>query len=136
MNTLRKLLILSLFLVPAAHAQVAFDHFSTGFDLDGAHANVSCDRCHANGTFQGTPVDCVGCHSQYGSVLATAKPMNHMSSSDTCDDCHTTSAWMPVSFVDHTDVTGSCGSCHNGVQAAGKPPNHLPTRPGYSTMRA
>ena len=30
----------------SASAQEPYDHFSTGFQLDGAHANVACDRCH------------------------------------------------------------------------------------------
>ena len=33
-----------------SHAQEPFDHFSTGFPLDGAHANVSCERCHTGAT--------------------------------------------------------------------------------------
>ena len=52
-------------------AQNTFDHFSTGFELDGAHANVTCERCHAGGTFEGTPAACIGCHSQFGAVRAS-----------------------------------------------------------------
>ena len=29
-----------------ATAQTTFDHFSTGFELDGAHINVTCESCH------------------------------------------------------------------------------------------
>jgi hypothetical protein len=29
--------------------------------------------------------------------------------------------------VDHTDVIGSCSSCHNGTNATGTPPDHFVT---------
>ena len=31
-----------------------FDHFTTGFPLNGVHAQTSCDGCHAQGVFRGT----------------------------------------------------------------------------------
>ena len=41
-----------------ATAQESFDHFSTGFELDGAHVDVDCERCHVNATFVATsPMD-------------------------------------------------------------------------------
>src|SRR2546430_12227857 len=44
--------------------------------------------------------------------------------------CHTTVAWLPVRIVDHTQVIGTCVSCHNGQIATGKPPTHVATRAG------
>ena len=130
-NSMRRILSLAacyLLLATAfstASAQAPFDHFSTGFQLDGAHANVGCDRCHTGGTFQGTNPACISCHSAIGAVQATVRPVNHISSSEICADCHTTSAWSPVAFMDHAAVTGSCVSCHNGVIATGKTPGHI-----------
>jgi len=40
--------------------------------------------------------------------------------------CHSTTAWIPSTF-DHTAVTGSCSSCHNGTTATGKTPTHIVT---------
>lgn len=108
-----------------AWAQQQFDHFSTGFDLNGAHSNVTCEGCHARGTFEGTNSACVSCHSRIGLVQSSMKPMNHVSSTEFCADCHTTAAWTPISYMDHSSVTGSCGSCHNGFSAAGKSPDHI-----------
>ena len=34
-------------------------------------------------------------------------------------------AWLPVTVVDHTQVQGSCASCHNGALARGKPKSHI-----------
>lgn len=110
-----------------ACSQERFDHFSTGFDLDGAHVSVPCERCHTGGTFEGTTPTCVGCHSQFGTVRASARPLGHPATSEVCSDCHTTAAWTPVAFMDHADVRGSCGSCHNGTDATGKHPTHIIT---------
>jgi hypothetical protein len=35
-------------------------------------------------------------------------------------------AWTPASF-DHSAVTGSCSTCHNGTSATGKTPTHFIT---------
>ncbi|MEZ5557949.1 MAG: hypothetical protein R3E86_05305 [Pseudomonadales bacterium] len=33
-------------------------------------------------------------------------------------------SWDPVITVDHSEVLGSCSSCHDGVTATGKPADH------------
>ena len=50
-----------------------------------------------------------------------------MPTTNVCEDCHSTQAWSPVTAVDHTQVVGTCQSCHNGVIAEGKPPDHIPS---------
>ena len=35
-------------------------------------------------------------------------------------------AWLPASF-NHDNITGSCGSCHNGTSATGKNTGHFVT---------
>ncbi|MBV1930934.1 MAG: hypothetical protein KUG71_04385, partial [Porticoccaceae bacterium] len=44
----------------------------------------------------------------------------------TCDDCHITNSWTSVN-VDHSAVTGTCTSCHNGTTATGKHATHVQT---------
>ena len=66
---------------------------------------------------------CASCHNN---TVAAGKPPTHIQTSQSCDDCHTTSAWTPTHF-DHTAVTGTCFSCHNGTVASGKHPTHLAT---------
>ena len=113
-----------------AHAQSAFrsgfDHFTTAWPLEGAHKNVDCELCHIKGIFKGTPRQCVACHSRGGLVKATAPPSNHIRSTVQCQDCHSESTWAGVWRVDHTQVLGSCRTCHNGTTATGKPPDHPP----------
>jgi len=105
----------------------AFDHFSTGWSLEGAHRGVECAGCHVGGVFQGTPRQCVACHSLAGLVKATPPPVNHIRTTDECDACHRETSWSYVRPVDHTAVIGTCISCHNGQTATGKPPTHIPT---------
>ena len=101
-----------------------FDHFSTGYPLEGSHRNTDCQRCHVGGIFQGTPRECSSCHARAGLVKATPMPTDHILSTRLCQDCHLETTWSPVRRVDHTQVIGSCSSCHNGVAGTGKPVNH------------
>jgi hypothetical protein len=67
---------------------------------------------------------CFSCHD--GST-ASGKPVNHIASNNTCDDCHSTNAWIPAVF-DHASVApGTCTTCHNGTTASGKPAGHVST---------
>ena len=113
-----------------AHAQSAFrsnfDHFTTSWPLEGAHRSVDCESCHVEGIFKGTPRECDACHSRAGLVKATAPPYNHIRSTAQCQDCHSLATWAPVILVDHSQVLGSCVSCHNAASGTGKPPDHPP----------
>jgi hypothetical protein len=102
-----------------------FDHFTTGFRLDGAHRFAQCQSCHVDGQFEGTPTECGGCHVHASRVQATAQPAGHLLASEHCESCHRTSMWVPVARVDHLEVVGTCQSCHNGMRAMGKPSNHV-----------
>ncbi len=67
---------------------------------------------------------CVSCHS---AASGAGKPASHLTTTDSCQSCHSTLAWLPVARVDHSQVRGTCVSCHNGVTAPGRPAKHLPT---------
>jgi hypothetical protein len=123
-------LLLALALSPqgsAAPTRANFDHLTTGFELLGQHRDLPCETCHANAMFKGTPTDCGACHGIGTAVRATAKPANHILSTDQCASCHTPIAWNPAVNFDHTQARGSCSTCHNGVQAQGKGPTHIAT---------
>jgi hypothetical protein len=67
---------------------------------------------------------CASCHD---GTTATGKPADHVPTTLACDNCHTTSAWLPARF-DHTGVApGTCAQCHDGVRATGKTPTHIAT---------
>jgi nitrate/TMAO reductase-like tetraheme cytochrome c subunit len=71
----------------------------------------------------GVTSNCASCHN---GVLAAGKTPTHIASNNTCQNCHTTIAWLPARF-DHQGVTARCASCHNGVVALGKPRLHVQT---------
>jgi hypothetical protein len=108
--------------------------------------SLQCDACHtsftafsgANLTFthlasQGVVANqCATCHSgSYAAapMNASGKLQGHVSTSLSCDKCHSINAWKPA-IVDHTNpaivAPGQCATCH-GVTATGKPNGHVST---------
>lgn len=102
-----------------------FDHANTGFELSGGHQFAACESCHVNGQFEGTPRNCVDCHSMNGRFNATPKPIEHIYTSEQCEACHTVAVWNAVPRVDHAEVFGTCVGCHNNNIAPGKPVDHI-----------
>ncbi|MEI8163859.1 MAG: cytochrome c3 family protein, partial [Betaproteobacteria bacterium] len=104
-----------------------FDHVKTGFPLSGQHAQVRCESCHTGGMFKGTPRNCTACHVAGGRASASAKPVSHIPTTETCDTCHRANGWTPAVFSHNRIAPGSCVSCHNGTVAKGKPSAHIAT---------
>ena len=112
---------------PPAQRVQDFDHLTTGYELIGRHRDLLCESCHVNALFKGTPRDCSACHGVGTEVHATAKPADHILSSNRCWACHTPIDFSPAVHFDHVEARGSCSTCHNGVQAPGKGPTHVET---------
>ncbi|MEM6707988.1 MAG: cytochrome c3 family protein [Pseudomonadota bacterium] len=94
-----------------------FDHTTTGFLLDGAHATASCESCHAPGVLASAAEPaCVSCHKE--------DDVHQGRNGDECASCHNTTDWAALSF-DHVAVSGftllgkhavlACESCHTGA---------------------
>jgi len=103
-----------------------FDHTGTRFILTGSHESLPCESCHGMGVFAGTPTDCSFCHDGSGMRAESGKPLDHVPTTNRCEDCHTSVTWLQVRF-DHVAASGRCISCHNGGRAAGKPLDHIST---------
>jgi len=81
------------------------------FPLQGRHAEIACQDCHAGQRYVNTPGECAGCH---------AEPAVHAGFFGLkCQYCHGVDAWSPArlnvhSFpVRHGDQDGSdCKACH------------------------
>ncbi len=101
---------------PTRWDDVTFDHAQTVFPLVGQHRQVSCQQCHANNVFKGTPTTCVACH---------ADPAFHRGAFGTdCASCHTPNGWAPARYrgshpaiadeggsgINHGHT--SCRTCH------------------------
>ncbi len=94
---------------------VPFDHFTTGFELDGVHRDLPCESCHLNAVFKATPRTCGACHMSGSQFNATPKTATHIPSTNNCIACHNTTSFRPQMHFDHAEVLGSCVSCHNGT---------------------
>lgn len=118
----------------------SFDHSRTGFDLIGAHAALSCQNCHGGrnddlisiafvrGTERHTyprieAEACQSCHIDLHAGAFADAP-----GGVTCTNCHTQSAWTPVTYdlQRHNTETAfplagahlatPCTACHGGEQ--------------------
>ena len=95
---------------PVDWKDATFDHNLAAFKLTGAHITVTCEKCHVNGVFKGTPLTCLGCH---------AEPQEHLGTFGTdCAQCHTTQTWQGATFdhvfpLDHGEGGNiACQTCH------------------------
>jgi hypothetical protein len=100
-----------------------FDHSQTGFTLTGMHTDPprTCTDCHINNNYNLTSTACYSCHQK---DFVGAKNPDHVAGgfAQTCEVCHSTTAWQPATF-DHSKsafpLTGShmvppraCADCH------------------------
>jgi Cytochrome c7 and related cytochrome c len=98
-----------------------------------------CLTCH-NGTLAlgkikghpGTTLDCGHCHNQYNNFKNPVKARNTPPTPLTAATvaaakaaAAATPSAAPSNRIDHSQVLGSCASCHNGSTARGKPPLHV-----------
>jgi hypothetical protein len=108
---------------------------ATGKTADHIQTNGECDVCHNTSAWLPAGVDhtnfvnnCIECHD---GTTATGKSAGHINTTDVCDACHEKfpATWTPVpsSSVDHSQVIGTCISCHDGNTATGKGSSHINT---------
>lgn len=91
---------------PTAWSPALFDHYQTGFILDGSHFDLSCDECHLDPTFQGLDPTCISCH------LEDDAHQNQLGSD--CAFCHVTTIWGEVNFNHEGPYAENCSTCHQG----------------------
>lgn len=121
--------------------------FATGKTPQHLITNEPCNTCHFNTvTFKGGIVPAskprapAAATTTPAATTTTAAPTNAGSSkapnTQTSSGTQTFSGTQGASGTQksptspkatHAGVTGGCATCHNGVAATGKPPNHVPT---------
>lgn len=89
------------------------------FPLTGNHKQVSCNECHRDGQYKGTPRDCQVCHWQ----RRRDDPYETRLGID-CARCHSPRGWTPANW-NHTVETGfklsgahrgiACDECHKDL---------------------
>jgi len=103
-------------------SSTTYDHSTTNFPLTGKHTTTQCQSCHVNNNYQLTYSSCYQCHQP--DYAGTTNP-NHASLnfSQTCQTCHTTTAWIPSTFNHdaqyfriysgrHLQTWTLCSQCH------------------------
>lgn len=102
--------------VERSFKETKFEHASTGFALEGAHARVDCSLCHAGDRYEGTPTECRACH-------ATNDAHGGDFGQD-CARCHAPGGWEQPAFdhaaetrfaLSHRHAEAKCSSCHGGA---------------------
>jgi hypothetical protein len=93
------------------YSRKRFDHNILPFPLEGKHAEVACNKCHAGATtvagLQSTKSACVDCHQ---------KDDTHKGQFGTdCAGCHNTNAWPDAQF-DHSKTVFPLTGKHEGVK--------------------
>lgn len=83
------------------------------FPLMGKHAEISCQNCHANGQYAGTPDLCINCHED-------KIPEAHYEYD--CSYCHFSTVWEEVNFEHPMAIAFNCEGCH----LSSKPVTHYP----------
>lgn len=122
------------------------DHAKSAFAVDGAHAALDCERCHAvphrdaPRVFRGTASRCEACHDDvHDGTFEASEPALARREHGTCAECHTTSGFgaEAQAAFDHArwtrfDLEGAhlqaaCEACH--------PRAHRPDERGRSFGR-
>jgi len=138
--------------------EYVFEHSDLEVGCSGCHGNNiavgkypshidsldDCQICHIphnpdgwaafpypEGTFDHTDVT-TGCYDCHNAILAATKVENHIDSSNSCEQCHTTKVggWNLLEDGEtylHEGVTAGCVSCHNNGVAQGKTTTHIPS---------
>lgn len=112
-----------------------FDHTKTGFMLDGKHAPLSCEQCHAEKNIKSSEVRKILAEHPHKTFLGldqrcnSCHPDRHRGTlSLDCQSCHTTNAWSPASVFDHAKAKYpllwkhrpvDCAKCHEGMGKKG-----------------
>ncbi len=108
-----------------------FNHNQTGYELEGEHETVDCNKCHVadniqnrelkkrKNTFLGLDEKCLSCHDDF----------HQKTLSDDCMSCHTMEEFSPASKFDHEDtdyqlkgkhLEVDCIECHEVTTKNGK----------------
>lgn len=114
-----------------------FDHSTTGFPLDGAHATTTCVACHGPKLDLAARRSCRECHEDderkaHGGAFDREMAIAQKS----CERCHDTKVWKPSTYAASTHTQDvplverhaiKCEDCH-GTQKNTYPRLPIPSR--------
>ena len=115
---------------------------TTGQKKSTSHVQSSntCEECHTGAPFKSwttgvffthpnVTTGCFTCHD--GSTTGQKKSASHIQSSNTCEECHSSTgfvSWTSGVTFTHPNVTTGCFTCHNGsTTGQKKSASHVPS---------
>ncbi|MFC1549851.1 hypothetical protein ACFL46_00980 [Candidatus Neomarinimicrobiota bacterium] len=103
-----------------------FEHneLQTGYSLEGLHLVSTCENCHINGIYNGTPNTCQNNACHLNDYQATSAPNHPNMGLPTiyCEDCHNPLGWIPSLFSHNLNI--DCVDCHLTNYNNAKNPPH------------
>jgi len=113
--------------------EAKFDHEKTKFPLlGGKHAEVKCKECHADKTYQQTPLTCNGCHKKDDQEKGHKGRYGAK-----CESCHNDKGWKELIFNHDLDThyalkgkhrQAKCNTCHLPEKGALYQQQKLPSK--------
>lgn len=98
--------------------------------LQGAHARGSCGctSCHLGGFSVSTaPKTCIGCHMGQRNTAMQMNATHIKPINIACENCHNVNTFAGAKMNHSVVTTQACSTCHNKVNARGKPSEHIAT---------
>ena len=93
-------------------SKLKYDHATTGFPLEGQHAQTQCRQCHQDLVFNKAKPDCISCHQD----------IHQMTVGNDCKRCHTSNDWLVNNITELHEQSGfplagahnllNCIECH------------------------
>jgi hypothetical protein len=119
--------------VPVSFVGATFRHSATRFPLTGAHRQLPCSDCHADGVYAGKSTLCYSCHR---TMYEAQRDPNHVVAGfdQDCTLCHNTTSFAGARFAQHdslyfpiyagTHALGRwnlCSDCHTASSSSYAP---------------
>jgi hypothetical protein len=127
---MKRLFLLLVLLMPLFANAGTCSAYAAKHSVQTHNASIcTCENCHYNGVYKGTPTTCIGCHMISGIPNIVRKPTSHIpTDAIPCESCHKSTSTFVNSPMNHTVVTDKlCTTCHNGTLAKGKSSGHIAT---------
>lgn len=110
-------------------------HITTGAQCDTCHTNTANYTTFMGVVFNHSTIGTARCDSCHNGSSAIGKPAFHIPTpaGADCVTCHTSvntanyTTFFGATYSHTAVVAGSCGTCHNGTIALGKPVSHIVT---------
>ena len=99
--------------MPVGNDSIKFNHYNTGFALEGQHQGVDCRACHESLIFEEASTQCISCHVD----------LHQQTVGSDCARCHNVENWLVDNITELHQENGfpllgvhaqiSCAECHD-----------------------